>query len=331
LKEEFDHIDDLIGKCLSGEAKEEEYAQLQNWRAQSESNEAYYKQLQLIFDKAKTIEQTQLFDTDRAWRKVKSKMVSPKGKQVKLIPFWNVIRIAAILLVSVGIGYFAYQWLNTPDEIFLLTADKSIVRDSLPDGSYAVLNKQSKIQYAYNKRSNQRKIVLEGEAFFEVNHQEAKPFIIETGEVIIEDIGTSFNVMALPERSTIEVYVESGEVAFYTLKDAGINLVAGETGIYHKESKSFARLLKTDTNRLAYKTGIFVFRNSDLESIIADLNAVYDAKIRLGNVALKNCRLNVTFRNERIEDIVEIIAETLGLKVNKEGGDYVLDGMSCGS
>jgi ferric-dicitrate binding protein FerR (iron transport regulator) len=330
LKEAFDHIDDLIGKYLVGEATDGERQELENWIAESESNTAYFNHFRLIFERAIKVSGSQRFDTDKAWVKIKSKIDKSKGKTIAFTPYWNIFRIAALLIVGAGIAFFTYQWFQTPDEVITLASENKIVNDTLPDGSLTVLNKNTTIQYAYNASNNKRKVVLEGEAFFEVNHQEDKPFIIETGGAIIEDIGTTFNVNAFPENPIIEVYVETGQVAFYTLNDTGLNLTAGETGIFDKQSQSFARILKRDTNRLAYKTGIFSFRNADLATIISDLNAVYDKKIRLGNPDLRRCRLNVTFRNERIEDIVEIIAETLKLTLTKEGDDFVLNGTSCG-
>ncbi|HEY5691100.1 MAG TPA: FecR domain-containing protein [Cyclobacteriaceae bacterium] len=330
MKEEFDHIDDLIGKYLAGEATDGERLELENWIAENESNTAYFNHFRLIFERAKKISGSHRFDAEKAWIKIKSEMSGSKGKTIAFTPYWNVFRIAALLIVGAGIAFFAYQWLQTPDEVVTLASQNKVVNDTLPDGSLTVLNKNTKIQYAYNSSNNKRKVVLEGEAFFEVKYQEEKPFIIETGGVIIEDIGTTFNVNAFPENPIIEVYVETGQVAFYTLNDNGLNLVAGETGIFDKRSQLFARLLKKDTNRLAYKTGIFSFRNADLATIISDLNSVYDKKIRLGNPDLKNCRLNVIFRNEQIEDIVEIIAETLKLTLTKEGEDFVLNGTSCG-
>lgn len=329
LREEFDHIDDLIGKYLSGEASEQERTQVEEWVAISDSNKNQFNHFKLIFERAKLVKTTQAYDADKAWLRVKSKMAKPKI--IRLQQYWNALRIAAVLLVTAGVGYIAYQWMNVPDQVITIVAQTEIVRDTLPDGSLAVLNKSSSLKYVYNTRSNQRKIALVGEAFFEVKHQEDKPFIIEANGVIIEDIGTTFNVSAFPDSPTIEVYVETGEVAFYTLKDTGLNLVAGETGVYHKANQSFARLLKTDTNRLAYKTGIFSFRNADLETIVKDLNSVYEAQIRLSSEAIKGCRLNVAFKNERLEDIVEIIAETLKLTVTREGEDYVLNGNGCGN
>lgn len=329
MKEELDHIDDLIGKYLSGEAGEAERAQVEDWIAISKTNRNYVDHFKLIFDRVRSINQQQKFDADKAWLKVKSKMGKTKGRVIVLSQYWSMLRVAALLIIAVGLGYIAYQWISASDQTITIASQKQIVRDTLPDGSLAVLNKSSTIRYTYDTKNNQRKVFLTGEAFFDVKHQEAKPFVIKTSEVIIEDMGTSFNVKSFPESATVEVYVETGEVSFYTLNNSGLNLIAGETGVYHKESKSFERRMNPNTNVLAYKTRIFHFNNENLGTIVGDLNAVYDTKIILKNINLKNCRLNVSFSNEPIDDIVEIIAETLKLKLTREGEEWILDGTSC--
>lgn len=328
MKEEFDHIDDLIGKYLAGETTANEHVEVETWIQQSALNQQHFDQIKLIFEKAAAVKGQQHFDTDEAWIKLKARLDQSKVRAITF-SLWPALRIAAGVVILISASYFGYQWLNTPVEKMALRTEGEIVRDTLPDGSHAVLNKSSSITYAYHPRKNERKVLLEGEAFFDVKHDEEKPFIIETQEVLIKDIGTTFNVKAFAESETVEVYVETGEVEFYTLTDPGLNLVAGETGIYNKKNKSFARLQQVDTNKLAYKTGYFTFHNADLASIVEDLNMVYTVQIKLSHKALHSCRLNVSFRNERIEDIVEIIAETLHLTIRKEGNNVVLDGKGC--
>lgn len=328
MEETFNHIDDLIGKYLAGEASAEERAEVDAWRKRQAENESYFHHLQLIFDRAGKIKTTQRFDADKAWNKVKDQLPG-KGKQVFVLWRTNVLRAAAVLAFGIGLGYFVYQEMNPAAAPVVIAASNAVLTDTLPDGSLAVLNKKSTLTYEHNKRTGERRVALEGEAFFEVKHAAEEPFIIASGEVIIEDIGTTFNVRAFPDSPTVEVIVETGEVAFYTLTDKGLNLTAGETGVYDRQTKSFARLQSMDTNRLAYKTGIFSFRNADLGSIVDDLNAVYDKQIILASDKIRSCQLNVTFRNERIEDIVEIIAETLQLTISREGENYVLSGEGC--
>jgi ferric-dicitrate binding protein FerR (iron transport regulator) len=333
VERHFDHMDDLIGKVLAGEATDAEVKAFEVWISSNTENREYYQQMKTIFEKAATVKEWLHFDADAAWNNLKGKLKKKESKTIPLKPtFWKPLRIAAGVLVVLGAGYVAFQWSKkVPVETIAVAAETAVVRDTLPDGSLAVLNKNSSLTYEYNTKDNKRKVKLQGEAFFEVQHQEEKPFVIETDEVIIEDIGTTFNVMAFPESPTIEVYVETGEVAFYTTENPGLNLKAGETGVYHRQSKSFARLLKTDTNLLAYKTGVFNFHNTDLTTIVHDLNEVYETKLRLANDEMGSCRLNVSFKNEKMEAIAEIIAETLNLAMTINDKEIVLDGTGCGN
>ncbi len=323
---EFDSIDDLIGKVLSDEATPVERDQLNHWLQQSEVNAHYFDQLKIVFEKAKAWRVKLKFDEDEAWQKVKFRI--QHKKQVFLTA--PLLRIAAGLTLIAAVSYFVYQSIKPMAQTLAIKTEREIKQDTLPDGSVAVVNKNSRLNYEFNPQSKARKVKLAGEAYFEVKHEETKPFVIETAdEVLIEDIGTAFNVKAYPDSDTIVVTVESGEVQFYTLKNPGLRLKAGEAGVYSKSLKEFSRLVKADTNVLAYKTKIFSFKDTDLKKAVEMINEIYDSKIVLGNTAIGNCRLTVNFNNDKVEDIAEIIAETLGLKVEKKDNNLILNGTGC--
>lgn len=330
MEEIFDHMDDLIGKVLSGEATASEKLEVELWRKESAENEKYFIQLQTVFAKAVLVRQHLTFDEKAAWKNVQSK-INP-SKQIFLHPTripYQIARIAAGIILGCMVGFYAYQWFTTAPAQLAIKADNKILNDTLPDGSVTIINKKSELAYAFDKKNNTRTVKLKGEAFFDVRHEETKPFVIETEDVIIKDIGTTFNVKAYPNSDTVEVYVESGEVQFYTLKNPGIHLKAGEVGIYNKSIKEFSRIAKLDTNALAYKTKIFSFNNTELQSAVDILNAVYDSKIILANKGIGKCRLTVNFNNDKMEDIADIIAETLGLTASKKEKEWVLDGIGC--
>jgi len=331
LEHTFDHMDELIGKYLAGEVSSSEQAEVDAWLKQHEENQKYFDHLKIIFDKATTIKDWQPFDPDAAWNKLKSKLTQPGGKTIPINKspgislYW---RIAAAVTLILTFGYLVYVTTKEPIQTLALQSPEGPVQDTLPDGSTAFLNKGSALAFEYNPNKKIRTVKLEGEAFFDVKHEEEKPFIIESEDVIIEDIGTTFNVKAYPQSNTIEVFVETGEVAFYTKSHPGLELTAGETGIYDKNSKSFARITQGDTNVLAYKTRVFNFYNTDLGTVVESLNEVYETKIQLRG-KLKSCRLNVTFKGESIESIAEIIAETLNLKMTLSGKEILLEGSGC--
>nr|WP_262899652.1 FecR family protein [Chryseosolibacter histidini] len=199
--------------------------------------------------------------------------------------------------------------------------------DTLPDGSGVYLNKETQLAYTFDKKKKAHVVKLKGEAYFNIQHNDDKTFIIDVDGVMIKDIGTSFNVKAYPESNTVEVVVEEGEVMFYTEKDSGLYLRAGGKGVYNKVSKTFT-VEQADPNVTAYKTRFFIFSDTDLATVVNELNEVYNKKIVVGS-HLEQCRLTVSFNNETIEEIANVIAETLGLTTKISGNDIVLEGKGC--
>lgn len=329
---EFNDIDDLIGKVLSNEATADEVRVVESWRKESSENEKYFADLELIFAKASTNQVKIDFDTDTAWRKIKTKLTKKhKGKVVELYKTdWNPLRIAAGIVVVVTVGLFTWKSLYNPVQKLEFTAENKVVQDTLPDGSTAVLNKHSSIAYEYNPKEKTRKVKLKGEGFFEVKHEEEKPFVIEADEALVRDIGTAFNIKSYPDKDTIEVVVQEGIVQFYTLNDPGMMISAGETGIYSKKTKQFSKVAKADTNVLAYKTHVFSFHATDLRSVIEQINEIYDSNIKLGNENIAGCQLTVTFRNDELDTMIDVIAETLSLSVERtDKNEIILNGQGC--
>lgn len=265
---------------------------------------------------------------------MRSQIRRPAARQVefRVANFWQVARIAAGLIVVTVAGVWTYRWIQTPAPVVEMVADVTTAQDTLPDGTTAFLNKKSSLTFAYDRKTKTRKVALKGEGFFEVKHEEEKPFVIEAEEALVRDIGTAFNIKAYPGEDTVEVVVKEGVVQFYTVNNPGINLQAGETGIYSKRSKSFTKLHRADTNVFAYKTGVFAFHATDLRSVIERVNEVYGARISLGSDKIGDCRLTVNFTNEELETIVDIIAETLSLQVERKDTtrkEIILRGPGC--
>ncbi len=328
----WNDMDDLIGKVLAGEGSMQEEDTVMQWTRQSDANRKYYEQVKLIFERAANTPADIEFDTEAAWSKVRQKMGS--GKVIPLrnnrpAAYNQILRIAASVVILIGISYWIYQVTAPPVQTLAVVSDQVTLQDTLPDGSTAYLNKKSELKYEFNPRAKTRKVVLKGEAYFTVKHEEEKPFVIEADEVLVRDIGTEFNLKAYPDQDTIEIIVTQGEVQFYTLEDPGLTLQAGDKAIYSKRTRQFYRIEKPDTNALSYKTKIFSFNNTDLQSVVTLLNDVYNSKIKLGNEKLYHCRLTANFKEDNATIIAEVIAETMGLTLTKKDDEIILDGEGC--
>lgn len=321
----------MIGKYLSGETSLDESLLLEQWISEGDSNRKYFNQFKMIFDRAANVKTMHDFNTDAAWNKLRSRLnQQPTGKIVQLKPFWeNVyLRVAATVIVILGVGFFLYRSFDsTATNTMNVVADKKIQTDTLPDGSAVTLNKQTQLAYSFDKKAKTHRVKLKGEAYFDIEHRDDKTFIVEADQLLIKDIGTSFNVKAYPETNTIEVVVEEGEVQLYTATSDGIFVRAGGKGIYNKTTKTFS-VDQPEANAAAYKSKHFVFADVELGAIVMALNNVYDRKITIAP-HLAKCTLTVTFSDETPEEIANVISETLGLSVASDGPDLLLEGKAC--
>jgi ferric-dicitrate binding protein FerR (iron transport regulator) len=323
-------MDELIAKYLAGEASQEETAVIQAWKAQSAGNSQYIEQLGTIFSKAAAVKDLQQFDTDAAWNRVRKSLDT--NTRVVQFPtpardrslYWKIA--AGLLITVIACIYFLTQTKGTTAPV-VYASHTETVNDTLPDGSNVFLNKESTVRFVYDKKTNERRAELKGEAYFAIKHDEKRKFVVDIDGVLIRDIGTAFNVKAPEGGNTIEVVVEEGEVMFYTEKDSGLYLRAGAKGVFDKQTKKFT-IEQPEVNALAYKTRVFSFSNTELATVVRQLNGVYTKQIEL-SPAVRFCRLTVGFNNESQEEVVAIIAETLGLKAIESNGRILLDGAGC--
>jgi ferric-dicitrate binding protein FerR (iron transport regulator) len=331
----FENIDDLIARVLSGEAGEQELALIENWTNQSPDNKRYVEETKKLFIRIGDAKTTIPVNTAAAWEKLQDRMEQSEqqGTSTKIIPFnrqRTIFRAAASLILLAVLAVLLTYVFNSPETPpVVLASNQKVVEQKLPDGSVVTLNKNTELTYVTDNNKI-RQVKLKGEAYFEVVHNEASPFEIEIEGVFVKDIGTAFNVKALPESDLIEVLVESGEVQFYTSKNKGLVLTKGEKAVYNKLTKQFEKAVPNPVeNTMSYKSRLFVFKEANLRHLLNQVNEVYGSNIVLGDERLGNCKLTVMFSNQSISDITEIIAETLDLEVEDTGEKIILRGQPC--
>lgn len=327
----INEMDILIGKYLSGEANAEESEIVLEWKSESTENQQYFDEFALIYHYASLPSTDESFDTNAAWKKVQEKIERQNQPEVlhnirSIRQRWKpILGIAASLLLLLSVGYAIYPllpWNKTAiysQDYHLGGTQKAIL---LEDGTTISGNRNTDVTLLENKKTGQKTAQLSGEAFFDIKAPSGT-YVVQAGEVWIEDIGTSFNVKAFPDSQHVEVFVKSGEVRMYTKAQQGIRLQAGESGLFNTIDKTFSRQ-SVSANVTSYVDKRFVFREQSLNTVIAELNNVYDTGIVLQNNSKINSKISVEFNQENIETIAQIIAETLELQVKKENGKIIL-------
>jgi transmembrane sensor len=327
----YEHIDELIAKHLAGETTSGEEDIVQSWIANSETNKIYYSEMQLVYEVAEEETIHNKIKLDAAWKKFSKKITEPIAEEPILKKLTAAFYGKAALFIGMfGLAYLAYNHLNQMERPIVFSSSVSSTRsNTLPDGTFVVLNPKSNITYSSSFNDTNRELKLMGEASFHVHHQADLPFIVNIGNAFVKDIGTSFIIKATPSDSIVMVYVEEGEVIFYSVKNSGIALIKNETGIYNLISGTFRKKEDGAIEALSETSQTLSFENTSLRFVIDTLNKVYNEHITLSCEKLESLELTATFKEKTVAPIIETITETFGLSVNKANGTISLNSKDC--
>lgn len=334
MSSDSEYIDKLIARYLTGEASDDEKSRLMQWMNSSEENKKYFRDTEYTLDKTIASHKIIKVDVEKAWNKMRAGIhqkdeIKAREQSGRSFNIYGWIRVAAIILLVSGISfglYIYYYSKGTPPVI--VTSQNKTREYKLNDSTEVFMNRESKISFMSDFGKNKREVLLAGEAYFDVKHINDKPFIVNAGGAMIKDIGTSFNIKAYAGDSIVEVYVESGQVAFYTVDNPGILIDKGETGTFEKATNSFHKSVEEKPNILDYKNKVLIFQDARLSEVIEKLNALYQTNIVLKNQELGSSRITVSFENESIESVIGVIAETLNLSLTPTSDGFILDGIA---
>ncbi|WBL25031.1 FecR family protein [Zunongwangia sp. HGR-M22] len=175
----------------------------------------------------------------------------------------------------------------------------------LADGSIVHLNSNSKLYYPTGFKSNQdREVRLEGEAYFDVFHDESRPFIVHGEQLDVEVLGTSFNFSSYNNNSYAFAVLIEGKVAVERQREATVYLEPGMMASYSKKSKTL-KTSEVDTDvYTAWMDGRLVFEERSFEDIANTLERKFDIQVKFEDEKLKHERFTAKFENESIEKIL---------------------------
>ena len=332
MQDQNKHIT-LIFKYLSGETNNSEKKQLFDWIEENENNNNIFKDYQKAWDMSGTsiIPDIEKIDVDAEWQTFKDntgfddKVLLPKHKNNKK---FSIVRVAAVISAIILLGVSALYVFNPKQEI--LYAQNEVVETNLPDGSEISINKNSTIIYSKKFNKKERKVELEGDAYFKVEKDKTKPFIIDAESFYVEVLGTEFYVNSTYEKR--QVIVTEGTVAVYQREDKSdkVILTAGEEIIFDKKDNEIRKIETYDENFLSWKTKVFNFNNNTLEDVFTDFESVYDVTFKFVNPELKNCRLSVPFENQDIDEIINVLSATFdNISFTKNNNTVFVDGKGC--
>ena len=197
---------------------------------------------------------------------------------------------------------------------------------TLADGTHIWLNSGSQLSYPTEFKSDSREVYLSGEAFFDVKHDNGKPFYVITRDIKIKVLGTSFNVTSYDEDNTTQAVLVKGKVSAgkNQLFAKTLDLIPGERMIYDKNNKA---LMKDQVDVKLYASwvnGYLIFESLPITEVYKKLERYFNRKI-LAESGLDK----ITFSGKldlknKIEDVLENISFASSVRVSESNGSYII-------
>jgi transmembrane sensor len=307
---------DLLGRKLAGECQASELEELESILEQ-------YPELQVFQDQILThSSKEEEVDIDAAWLAHHEKMMNPAGGRKRhFLGTRSMVRALAAAAVMLALG-LTWIFLNKDDKQTIVeTGAQKDARSTmtLPDGSVVRLNAKSKVSYAEGF-AKKREVYLEGEAYFEVTHNENVPFIVHTGEADIKVLGTKFNVRNYSNEHKMEAALLTGSIELTLRADTlkKILLKPSEKIIVKKKDAAPSsgeenveltsiKLQDSVIVETSWLNDKMAFYDKPFSEIALDLERQFDVHIEFQNKTVSGYKYTGVYDEDNAEAILKIL------------------------
>ncbi len=311
----MEHIDDIIIRYISGGITSEEEILLFDWLEKSEENRKYFRSLKDTYDLGQLKDDLHESRVEEQWNKFKQQVsIKDKNTGRKISLFYSFVRYVAIFLLG-WFGFQAFLHIAKSDPVITQTlietgvGDRSMV--TLPDGSNVWINACSSVSYDNTYGQTDRRVSLQGEAFFKVNSDTLKPFLVQADIFTYRVTGTSFNVYSFTDENEITIALLEGGVTI-EYNEYAEKLFPGEIFIYDKITGEPTRK-SIDINRLgSWRNGELIFDNMTFEELAKRLERSFNVKFVFEKENIKRESFGGSFRNyESLDTILKVISTSI--------------------
>ncbi len=246
---------------------------------------------------------------------------APKGGP---LAWWqNPYRAGGAVAAALGIAWGISFWMSSPAPVSLTSAVGEVHRHVLEDGTVVTLGPMSEMQVKLTAQG--REVILQrGRVFFDVAHDEARPFTVRAGDTEVRVLGTAFDMRR--GQSTVRIAVSKGRVEVADLPpeqgrpDDEVRVLTGGEQVVAGRGGSLSDTKEADlAMTTGWITGHLVYDTAPLAEIVADLNAFRQEKIVVIDPELNELSITAAFSVDQAEQVLLAIAESHEIRMTRSG------------
>lgn len=194
----------------------------------------------------------------------------------------------------------------------------------LPDGSKVWLNAGSRLIYPSFFNDKNREVLLIGEAFFEVAHNEIQPFIVQTTDIRIKVLGTHFNVSAYPTDHLIETVLTEGKVRLEqnnsNMFSESTDIAPGQMAVFNKTERTTLVKEVDIENYTLWKEGLLKFESTDMSRLIKKLERYFNIRFTYSDPMLGTIRISGKLElTDSCDSVLATVADAAAVRITRSG------------
>ena len=266
---------DILYKFFEGNASFEEDAAVKQWMEESAENRLAFLKDRKLFDAMLLLGNEEIIKNGK-----KRFSINLSSLRTELI------KIAAVVAITLGGSYFYYQSSLEKELMAMQTITVPAgqrINITLVDGTNVWLNARTSLSYPVKFGKNNRQVVLDGEAYFDVTKDKSKPFIVQTDNYNVEVLGTQFDVNAYSETGEFETTLMSGSVKVASASDSTQKITLKPNNKVFLQDGKLHVTAVDDYNPYRWKEGLICFKNETFTSIMKDFEKYYGLTIQVKN------------------------------------------------
>lgn len=310
-------------KYLRHELPAQEMQEIENWIKESKQNEDEIIALAKVYHLGQLARRYTPQEISEAWKKTCRKVdgaTESVNKRIRQVP-WRLYMMAAAILILVMVNGFLlidrHSSSSSDSRLVLTSQQGKFVQYTLPDSTVVTLNNNSSLEFPVAFNSDERRVRLNGEGFFDVTRNEDCPFVVETGKgVAVKVLGTEFSLQSFSSDEIVQVSLISGSVE--------VNVEGQEMFSYVMHpSERFTCNVTTREMNVETMVGIngmewmynkLVFRDTSLKEVARQISNHFGVTVSIDKPELANIRFSGTFDNRELGTVLSYMEQTCGIR-----------------
>lgn len=344
------NIEDLLVKFSTGELSPRESKHFAKILKEGDDNEELKAILTAYWNNAENARIE--VPTNKLLERLKAKTGNAElslGGNSRHKTLYTFIRYAAVVMITVGLTWFAKDFTRSSPELAFLPKAQGLHQNevsvlygskskiTLPDGSTVNLNSGSVLRYPAQFDNENRKVSIEGEAYFDVKKDPNHPFLVRTNGVTVRVLGTKFNVKSYSDEKTVETTLVIGKVELYANnqeindKNRLMVLAPNQQAVFEVQKGKKDSIISMVHNQnvdvnpiISWKDNRLMFRDEKFADLAQKLERWYNVDIQIDDQKLQSTPFSGVFVKETVEQSLNALRLAAPFKYRMEKNKIII-------